>query len=177
MKKILFIIAMLFLVKVATAQSGMLTIHNNNQNCWVHVNVFARDANLFNSNCGIRTGTIILAPSTSFGPFNPASVYSTPGFLTMTPPFGLAALNADLTSLSPGFVWTDAEFQYVCPITDCGIGGRLSENFPGFCGGTCAIPAPGISWVNPVPLLCPSVIAATWISIGNCFMNDITLNF
>ncbi len=102
MKKILFMAAMLLFVKNANAQSALLTIHNNNQNCWVYVNVYAMDLNLANPVCGIRTQTIILPPSTSYGPYNPVSVMSAipgPGFITMSPPFSIAALNADLTSL------------------------------------------------------------------------------
>ena len=164
MKRTILFFALLLMGAGAFAQSGSLTLINNNKDCGVWVNMQAVVNPWDPAACDIVYKTIILPPA---GGTPYIITFATPtAFLTFPGP-GIGYIAAPIPGtywLPPptsGFMWTDVAFQY-----NCGCGGYMSDNALLTCQNA------GNSWND-----CGRW--ATWQTTlpPNNYMNDVTITF
>jgi hypothetical protein len=124
--KILFIISMLIVVgDCIYAQSGALTINNQQNPCGVHVLLYAKDASSTPAAgyCDIATKTLYVPAYTTLVYTSVWNYETTTGWLSI--PSGSVSLS------TTDFTWTDATFQFNCPLPlppGCSDGGSTISN-------------------------------------------------
>jgi hypothetical protein len=170
MKKLFFTFAFSFLGCMVFAQTGALTINNNNAFCDVWVKMAAVDAGYSNgTRCDI-TGVTFMIPAgggtfTFASPFDFDASAGGPGYASFTTPMTPLDLATTTT-----FQWTDVIFQWQCPIPPCQTngGGSMADNFAILFGTNCAPPPIGTTWSGASCLSATS----TWSNFGGTGVMD-----
>ncbi len=177
MKKMLLFAVILVMYHCTFAQSGALTIINNNPTCTLHINVMAVDANLGNNfGCDLAVNFVI-PPSSSVSFSDPSFIFAAgggPGWNYVAVPSSFTYANM-LTELGGGygtfsFAWTDCSFQFQCP--DCGEGSNMREVYPGTCTTPHCLLSGGTTWTAGA---CSYLTGGSWSSPGACVGNDVTI--
>ncbi len=176
MKKLFFTFAFSFLGCMVFAQTGALTVTNNNANCGVWVKMSAVDAGYLNgSACDITGITFFLAPGgSSLLCTNPGDfdvVGGGPGFAYFTSPMS----HTDLITTTT-FQWTDVTFQWQCPIPPCqsNNGGIMTDPLALLTSPITACLTGGTSWSGSSCLSGTS----TWTNMALAgIMDNIVIDF
>jgi len=144
----------------------------------VYVNIFAVDANLSDgTGCDIWYQFTLSPAGTAGSTLTFTDPTAASSYLYyVTNPFTPSALYSEIHGPNPVWKWTDATFQFSCEtaMLTCGEGGGIWE---GFSGSGCAVNCQTSSSTSWSPTYCALVGSAAWTSAGNCYMNNVQVDF
>ena len=167
MKKLFFMALLCVTASAAFAQSGAITINNNNTICGVYVVLYAEQPAGSFSGCSLQSVQIYLPPFPNAGWARTWATYS-----AFTAAIGWNGTPGP-SSGATYFTWNEAYFQFNCPVISippCANGGTYVNALWGIYG--CTSP-----YQNNIGSAGTCMTSIDWLPDPNGPMDDVYLNF